>query len=161
LAGVQFRINPNSVKFDYTVKTRADPTIGGKVVQVFGVHLGDLVVSGEFGAGGWEEQATFLARMKALSLAAVADAEADPLRFMWPVRGWDFLVWLKSYTTPDGPSSVALHNTIVSPQWTLTFQIVEDNIGLRHAPCSLRLLAFKFDRVSNHVPRFRKQNKNG
>ena len=129
LGGVAFRLNPLSVRWDWTVKTKADPTIGGKVVQVFGLDPGDISVTGSFGIGGWEEQQAFLDRMKRLADSHLV-ANARPIRFFWPSFGWDFQVWLKSYTG-EGPAAIQLSNTVVAPQWTLALSIVEDNLSLR------------------------------
>ncbi len=129
LGGVPFRLNPQSVQWDWTVKTKADPTIGGKVVQVFGIDPGEISVSGSFGVGGWEEQQKFLERMKRLADSHLV-ADARPIRFLWPTFEWDFQVWLKSYTG-DGPAAIQLSNTVVAPGWTLALSIVEDNLSLR------------------------------
>jgi hypothetical protein len=136
LNGVPFRINPESVEWTFSIKSSDVPTVGGKVIQVYGVDLGDMTVTGSFGKGGWKSQQRFLERMK-----LIADKQATqmmdrggrerPQRFVFPAKKWDFLVWLKRYSSPDGAKAVRLHNENFNPKWSLTFQITEDNIGLK------------------------------
>jgi hypothetical protein len=54
LNGIPMRLNPISVQLDYTVKTSETPTLGGMVVQIFGIEMSDLIVQGTFGQGGYQ-----------------------------------------------------------------------------------------------------------
>lgn len=135
-AGKTFRIDPESVQWEYEVKTRSIPTVGGKVIQVFGGRISDMMVEGSFGVGGWEQQANFLEEMKAIgaeqaAMSRVSRSTKPPFKFIYPPRGWNFDVYLKEFSNPDGPSSVALAPEIVNPKWRLVFFIVEDNSGLK------------------------------
>jgi hypothetical protein len=133
LNGVLFRNDPDVISWDFKPKVSAQKTVGGKVVQVYGIELGDLVVHGAFGRGGRDEQSAFLNRMKAIGDNQMDQYPAPPPRphrFFWPERKWDMLVWLKSYTD-GGFSSVTLANEQINPKWELTFHIVEDNSGLK------------------------------
>lgn len=49
LGNYTFRINPSQVFFTYDVDTAVINTIGGRVVQVYGATVGDIVVQGLFG----------------------------------------------------------------------------------------------------------------
>lgn len=49
IGGIPFRINPSQVTWDYSVNTTVIPTVGGRVVQVLGVTLGDMTIQGLFG----------------------------------------------------------------------------------------------------------------
>lgn len=136
LAGQSFRVDPVSIRWDYSVRVADHKAVGGKVVQVLGVNLGDMTVAGTFGTGGWTEQAAFLARMKALGDRQVAEAskiggQAEPFRFVYPPRGWDFLVYLRAFVQPGAQSSVRLSARDFAPKWMLTLFIVEDNAGLK------------------------------
>jgi hypothetical protein len=134
LDGVPFRLDPTSASWDFSIKTNVINTVGGRVVQVIGVDLGDMMVVGTFGVGGWREQQAFLERMKQVGERQVNHPEAPPMRFLYPPRGWDFLVYLRSYTQPASPSggdSVYVANEIIAPQWALTLFMVEDNAGLK------------------------------
>lgn len=132
LDGTAFRIDPTVVSWDFKPKVSSTKTVGGKVVQVYGVELGDLVIEGSFGRGGWEEQAAFLDRMKAAGdnqMEQFGREYPQPYRFFWPEKSWDMLVWLKAFS--DGSGMIQLSNEIVAPKWRLTFHIVEDNSGLK------------------------------
>lgn len=49
LGNYTFRIDPSQVFFAYEVDTQVVNTVGGRVVQVYGVTLGDITVQGLFG----------------------------------------------------------------------------------------------------------------
>jgi hypothetical protein len=137
LAGVPFTIDPESVSWDYTPRVSEINTVGGKVIQVYGAYLGDMLVSGWFGAGGFQDQQKFLDRMKAISLSQEIKPGArggDPVKFAYPAKGWDFLVFLKAYSSGAGNRSVNLRNEILhNLRWNLTLTISEENLGLKAA----------------------------
>jgi len=55
---------------------------------------------------------------------------SKPFRFKYPLLDWDFLCYLKGYTSSDGPQAVHLANDNINPKWTLTLFIVTDNGSL-------------------------------
>lgn len=131
-----FRLDPESISWEYTIKSRVFDTVGGQVVQVFGASIEDMTVIGSFGAGGWQEQQAFLTSMQ-----QIADAQADqarvsnstvpPMHFRYPPKGWDFMVYLTAFTQVGGSDSVSLSNETFAPKWQLTLFVVEDNAGLK------------------------------
>ena len=135
--GWPFRIDPSSAQLPIKAKMAKYTTLGGFVVQVYGTTWGDLKVSGQFGVGGWREQRLFLDRMVHLGTAQALQGRptyADqnftpgkPFRFKWPLLDWDFLCYLKGFTSPDGPQAVHLANDNINPKYTLTLFIVTDN----------------------------------
>ena len=135
----RFRLDPTSITWSYSIKARDFKAVGGKVVQVFGATINDMTVVGSFGKGGWEEQESFLAKMSSLaksqtqtrSSISAPVKDAPPLRFRYPPRNWDFLVYLTGFQQPGASSSVMLTNETFAPQWQLTFAVIEDNAGLR------------------------------
>lgn len=135
----QFRLDPTSVSWDFTIKQADMKTVGGKVLQVFGATLGDMTVTGTFGKGGWREQEAFLDKMKKIGDEMVADgrrvsnSQTPPLHFLYPPKEWDLLVYLTEYTEPGAAASIDLRNDNIAPKWRLTLFIVEDNGGLRQA----------------------------
>ncbi len=131
IAGKPFRVDPTSVSWEFRAKVAEKTTIGGVVVQAYGADFGPLVVSGSFGKGGWQEQRDFLQ-----SLAAAADRQAsnfasDPPRFLFPAKGWDFLVYLRGFSQPGSFASVLYENPTFNPPWQLTMTIVEDNSPIK------------------------------
>jgi hypothetical protein len=133
LNGRVFRLNPDSVDLSFTIKSSQTSTIGGIVVQVYGLTFSDLVITGSFGAGGWQEQQGFLADMVAIaasqSVQNLGTVPSQPVRFLFPLLNYDFNVYLKDYSSPQGPA-VLLDNSLINPQWTLTLFIETDNSNL-------------------------------
>lgn len=128
LAGRPFRLNPTSINWSFEAKVADIATVGGKVIQVLGTKVSDLVVSGTFGRGGWREQAEFLDWIK-----QVADRQVEnkpPVHFRYPAYGWDIPVYIKAYTTPDGGRSIVLDNGIVAPRWDLVLFVVNSSATL-------------------------------
>jgi hypothetical protein len=132
LNGVPMRLNPTSIQLDYTVKTSETPTLGGMVVQVFGIEMSDLIVEGTFGKGGYTEQLAFLNRMLGIAnmqsnQALVTPSPAQPVRFVYPNRGFDFQVYLKDYDSASG-MAIDYENTNIAPDWRLTLFVDNDNL---------------------------------
>lgn len=128
-----FRIDPESVAWDYRPKVAVHQTLAGKVVQVLGVVIGDMTVVGSFGRGGWEAQERFLSNMKTVADQQVERDAGQPVRFHYPVRGWDFPVYLKDYSTPDGANSVTMSPNIINPRWQLTLFLPTPGFKLQQA----------------------------
>lgn len=128
--GIPFRIDPDTVSWDHQIKKSVQETIGGKVIQILGVKLGAMTVSGSFGQGYFQEQRAWLSKMRALADSQVNDFTAMPPRFLYPGYGWDFLVYLTSYSTKESAQSIVLDMNTVNVTWKLIFHIVEDNSGL-------------------------------
>jgi hypothetical protein len=138
--GWSFRIDPSSVQLPIRAKVQKFRTVGGFVVQVYGTTWGDLTITGQFGTGGWRAQLGFLDRMVKIGLAQSiqrAPSQAgqnftpsQPFRFTYPLLGWDFLCYLKAFTSPDGSLAVHMANTNINPKWTLTLFVVTDNGSL-------------------------------
>jgi len=137
LGGLTFPIEPSAVNWTYQMKTAQQRTLGGTVVQVFGVNLGDMTVTGSFGNGsrargdteGWQAQERFRKQVQTWTEQAISNSGAKPLRFLFPAYKWDFQVFVKGFTSSDG-NSVHHNDEIINPQWTLTLFIVADSTGV-------------------------------
>lgn len=129
LGGIAFRIDPMAISWSYSIKTSVTETVGGRVVQVFGTTLSDMVVQGKFSS--WQEQAQFLERVKAWIDSVTNQRDQPPLRFTYSPRNWDFLVYVTQFSQPGGSDSIDLSSGEIAPDWALTLFIVEDNGGLR------------------------------
>lgn len=128
LGGIAFRIDPRAISWNYSIKTAVTETVGGRVVQCFGTEISDMTVQGQFSS--WQEQDAFLDRVHSW-IDQATSADATPVRFMYPPRGWDFLVYVSAFTQPGGGDSIELASGIFAPPWALTLAIIEDNHGLR------------------------------
>ena len=132
LDGVPFRVNPTSVSWPYSVKLTTTKTMGGKVVQLYGVVMGDLVIEGNFGAGGPEEQKRFFDRLVAIIESQMPaptnpSAVAKPVRFTWPERGWDFWCFVKAIKQANASVSISATNMDFNPGYVLTMFVLDDN----------------------------------
>lgn len=141
LNGIPLRLNPKKVSLPYTAKMSQTQTLGGMVVQVYGVVFGDLTVEGQFGAGGWQEQLGFLKQIQSnvqgtiaaqftqVTPGTVGPTPSGSYRFLFPLLGYDLNVFLKSYSSAEG-SAIELENSNINPTWNLTFTIDNDNSDL-------------------------------
>jgi hypothetical protein len=140
LNGRPFRIDPNTISWPYNVKSSVTPTLGGKVVQIFGSHVGDMTVGGEFGGdhsttsgqvGGYADQVAFLNAVTSVADFDVAIKSYIPqVRFVYPPRNWDFMVNVKDYTQTGESTSIVSDSTTFNPKWTLTLFIAQNNLNL-------------------------------
>jgi len=137
---VVFRLNPNSIQWNFQVNTFVQPTVGGRVVQVTGATLGDITLLGSYGevkAGqtsesqvSWELAEQFLTRIRAIMEKQTADAtvyekmQAPPV-FNLPLKGWRFSVYIKSIQDPKG-GSITHSPDHFSHEYQMTLFIVED-----------------------------------
>jgi hypothetical protein len=121
----EFRVNPDEVSWNFNVRTQSTATIGGKVIQVLGVDVSDMTVSGSFGKGGRVEQQRFLEWVLARARAQTEQDKAI-VRFRLPDKGWDFGVKIKSLTEGSSRSSVDLTTSSVNPSFTLTLHVEDD-----------------------------------
>ncbi len=145
LDGIPFRVNPNSVSWPYSVKLTTTKTMGGKVVQVYGISMGDLTVEGVFGAGGPEEQQAFFDRLVEIidtQMPASATAIPRPVRFHWPERGWDFWCYVKGITQAGRNLAIHASNKDFNPGYRLTLFVQEDNGDLVKAARNSATAAF-------------------
>lgn len=130
LDGVPFRINPQSVSWNYSMKYSVTDTLGGRVIQLFGVVLGDLNIEGVFGSGGAAEQQIFVDRVSTIMKTQSPrhpKANPAPVKFVWPDRRWDFTCYVRSITQPGLSTSVGRRNEIINPGWRIVLFIQQDN----------------------------------
>lgn len=134
LAGVPFSLDPTSLTWDFSIHSTDAAFLGGKVIQVFGATIGDITVEGHFrGKEGHDAQMAFLERMKALADKKVDNPQAAPIRFLWPEQGWDFQVYLRQYSTPDGTRSIRVDPMNFAPRWRLILFPVRGTEKLKQA----------------------------
>lgn len=158
LGGLTFRIDPSQVSWSYNANVSVTPTVGGRVVQVLGVTLGDMVIRGLYGQDRANRRESWqLAEDFATSIARLVDTQSarptvaqltgtdptpmnPPLRFLYsdqdsptraglPVHDWDFNVYIKSLRDLNGQSTVEHTTGKYSYGYTLTLFIVQDNTG--------------------------------
>lgn len=159
LGNISFRLNPSQVFFSYDMDTKVIPTIGGRVVQVYGCTLGDMTIQGMFGQdrGGhresWQLAEDFQKGISGIvkaqstppSAAQLKGTDATPMhqpvRFVFnddtparraaglPVHNWDLMVYVKSLKDIKSGFTVTHETGKFSYAYQLTLFIVEDNTG--------------------------------
>lgn len=129
--GVQFAVDPTSVSWGYRTKVSVQETIGGKVIQILGVDMTDLVVQGTFGKHGVERQKVFLEHLRSIAERQVTRHDnnegAGPVLFNWPETGWSFWVYLKGVL--QAGTSMTRQRTVEdhAPRYQITFSVYQDN----------------------------------
>lgn len=78
LGGMQFRVDPSQVHWEYSVDVAVTPTIGGRVVQVLGTTLGDMTIQGLYGEkrSGGAQESWQLAEDFATKISRLAERQA-------------------------------------------------------------------------------------
>lgn len=127
LGGVAFHAGPDDVSWDYRMKTQVTKTLGGMVVQILGVDLGDMTVSGRFGVNldagdteAWQDQTRWRERIRGWVARAANQRNPTPLRFTYAPRGWDFKVFIKQF------SDVTYVIDDPAPQFQFVFAVQQD-----------------------------------
>lgn len=136
---VTWRINPNSVDWNWTINTSVTPTIGGRVIQVIGATLDDLVIAGSFGEShgdgpdgeSWLLAESFYKKIREMMAWQSRDATDPgkmhpPAVFNFPLKNWRFSVYIKDLTDPQGGGSVSHSVGKFSHEYQLTLFIVEE-----------------------------------
>jgi hypothetical protein len=136
---IAFRIDPESIQWNFSVITNVVETIGGRVIQVIGSSLEDLVVTGSFGQDhstprgeSWRQAEAFLALIQSIMDFQASDANLQskmhpPAVFSYPPRNWRFQVYVKDFSDADNPgSSIVMTPGKFNQRWQLTLFIVQD-----------------------------------
>lgn len=156
LGNYQFRIEPSQVFFSYEVDSQVINTVGGRVVQVYGVTMGDVTVQGLFGQErtgerreSWELAEEFQGQI-ALMVQEQSRAPTNlqmqgrdttpmhqPIRFLYndegadtnlPKHNWDMMVYIKDLKDVGSGDFTVDHVTgKFSYGYTLTLFVVQDN----------------------------------
>lgn len=107
-AGVPMRVNPNEMRWNFSMKTADQAAVGGKVVQILGTKISDLTLKGQFSPDKkegdtetWQQAERFRQSMKEIAKAAAEDSSAAPVRLVYPPRNWDFEVYIKKISPSD------------------------------------------------------------
>lgn len=130
IAGLQFMVNPDSVSWSYKVKTASHKTIGGKVVQLYGMTMSDLTITGSFGGDAVEQQSQFFTLIKSIATdqsPKLGQQSGRPVRFLWPEQGWDFDVYILSLKQKGASVAVETNERTHAPQYQLVCFVYQDN----------------------------------
>jgi hypothetical protein len=119
--------------------TNVIETIGGRVIQIIGSYLEDMVVTGSFGQDhstaqgeSWRQAEAFLqvvtAIMERQSADSTSQAEMSPPPvFSYPPRNWRFSCYVKDFSDADSPgSSIQMTPGKFNQRWRLTLFMVQE-----------------------------------
>jgi hypothetical protein len=138
---ILFRIDPNNVQWQFQIETAEIQTLGGRVVQVVGTTLGDLMIEGNFGQDhslpdeeglSWRLANAFTAKIRDMmdyqssNNNSTGTPTKDPAIFSYPPKDWKFLVYISSISDPDGGGSVQYRVGKFSHGYILDLFIVEN-----------------------------------
>lgn len=129
--GVPLSINPSSIRWNFNIKMKDHKTIGGKVFQLLGFEMSDLIIEGSFGGpDALANQEAFFNQIKDIASSQVpvlGRTSSKPVRFLWPEQGWDFWVFVKELTQRGASVSIETSESIHAPKYSLTLFVYEDN----------------------------------
>ena len=117
---LNFRTNPNSVQWDYSLVTHIQQTYGGRIVQILGVKMDNLVVKVDCGGGGWPYAMQVVNFMRDMM---VAQRNGKAGTFTYTTRNWKLSVL--ALNVPYGDEVTATVREL-----ELEFKIQEDNTGV-------------------------------
>jgi hypothetical protein len=120
---LQFRTNPNAITWDYSLITHIEQTYGGRVVQILGVKMDNLVVNVDCGQGGWAYAMYVVQFMRDMM---VQQRNGQSATFNYTTRGWQLKVFALNVPFHD-----AVEETI--RELKLEFKIQEDISGVQTA----------------------------
>lgn len=119
---LRFRTNPNSITWEYNLKTNVEETYGGQVIQVLSTNIDNLRITADAGSGGWpylESVALFFRDM----LFDQREGRGEPGVFRYPNRGWELKVFAMNFPFKDSVPDIL-------KEFTLTFKVQEDVTGI-------------------------------
>lgn len=123
LAGQWLEVEPSEIRWNFKLKVNDIKTLGGKVVQVNGVHMSDITLSGKYhpirakgDQEAWEQQVRFREWVNSITegTEAAKKGRAVPVRFIYRPRGWDFAVFIKEF------SGLVIDESVIAQDYTLT-----------------------------------------
>lgn len=163
---LNFRIDPDSIEYNIKVHTSVTNTVGGRVIQVLGSSVSDVVVQGSIGeahnlgqgsngehAGvSWKLAVDFFQYVQGMQMLQSAGANAPgsssgsanngfflkPATFVYSPKGLRFQCYIKSISDPAGDGSTGVVHKVgrSNYQYVLTLFPVQDSGDLVKAGMS-------------------------
>jgi hypothetical protein len=138
LGGFQFYLNPESAQWTYRTKANVEDTVTGRVIQVYGDAISNIVITGSFGSGAYAEQTRFFNQVHAWAeqnLGGPAPTltggeviyNGPPIKFIFPVHGWDMTVWVIKFMEPPTTHSVNLTYQVINHRFLLELCVAQTN----------------------------------
>ena len=118
---LRFRTNPNEIWWSYTLNTHVEQTYGGRVVQILGTRIEDLVIKIDCGNGGWEYLTKVVDFLRKMMIQQRKNGGTTAV-FNYTTRGWRMKVYALSVPFQD-------QVTATVRELELRFKVVEDLTG--------------------------------
>lgn len=118
---LRFRTNPNEIWWSYTLNTHVEQTYGGRVVQILGTRMDDLVVKIDCGNGGWPYLNKVVNFLREMMLEQRKDGGKTGV-FSYTTRRWRLKVFALSVPFQDSV-------TATTRELEIRFKIAEDLTG--------------------------------
>ena len=128
--GFNMTIDPRGVHWNYSIKISTQKTIGGKVIQLLGTNIGDLIINGQYGDHAVFRQNKFFERILKIAdeqVPIIGQPAPKPVRFKWPEKNWDFWVYVKDLKQLGTDVAIERNVNHFSPEWRLVLFVYEDN----------------------------------
>lgn len=138
---LRFRIDPESIDWNFKILTSVTETLGGRVIQVIGATLSDLTITGKVGEqrGSSHMESWRLAEGFFAKIASMMDFQsrgsngigkmAQPATFTYPPLDIRLACYIKSITDADGQGSVSHKQGKFSYGYQLILFIVPEGSG--------------------------------
>jgi hypothetical protein len=118
---LRFRTNPNEIWWSYTLNTNVEQTYGGRVVQILGTRIEDLVIKIECGNGGWAYLTKVVDFLRNMMLEQRKNGGKTAV-FSYTTRRWRMKVYALSVPFQD-------QVTATTRELEIRFKVVEDLTG--------------------------------
>lgn len=100
LGDFEFDVNPSTFSWGYTLNTKAFETYGGRVIQILSCKLNDCTVQGYLPVSKDPDNAYAEMEKFESDMLGIMDWQAKvkkPLKFSFPLLGWEGTVYLTQY----------------------------------------------------------------
>lgn len=118
---LRFRTNPNEIWWSYTLNTHVEETYGGRVVQILGARIEDLVIKIDCGNGGWAYLNQVVNFLRTMMIEQRKDGGKTAV-FNYTTRRWRMKVYGLSVPFQD-------QVTATTRELEIRFKVVEDLTG--------------------------------
>lgn len=118
---LRFRTNPNEIWWSYSLNTSVEETYGGRVVQILGARIDDLVIKIDCGWGGWDYLNQVVNFLREMMIDQRKDGGTTGT-FAYTTRGWRLKVYALTVPFQDAV-------TATTRELEIRFKVAEDLTG--------------------------------
>lgn len=118
---LRFRTNPNEIWWSYSLNTHVEQTYGGRVVQILGTKIEDLVIKIDCGRGGWTYLNQVVDFLREMMMEQRKNGGTTGT-FTYTTRNWRLKVYALSVPFQDAV-------TATTRELEIRFKVAEDVTG--------------------------------